>query len=746
MARSTDKCLSHVCKRIFLYLHVALFPSVQVRHCAGFLEPTAAMRGPIFLKTVAGFILKSFALDAGSNALVWSGDDGSSGTINLLNVAKIILPSKNAGLRIHLLMSDGTTEKLLVGSIEDREQWTRYIQSVCHEKWSHLEITAIATRFGFSTSFVQFCSLWFKSYHGDGSLTTLDVAKFIREISSNKDHATIGFEAFLDLHFTPNASLSLGSETGLVPMRCIFEWISRLRELCHFGIAELCTLDVTNAKNLESAVEALHNVCSSLPCGDSSWLCNLLNVREACRQSDEQVIAAAASDGIFYSTLSQLLARHSAGAGSMLSVFASVVALDCLQYFFSSATSVSCCHGQVLATVARLSISGAFYSSSALDIMSLCIIGTAQTRLKCLNALSSAAESLGKTLCSALVDSILSGFDCCIISVLIFCNACLKSAPNAPDRESFAQSLHYAGMVTALETIRSSNSSYDVHFQLKLFDECMSKIQINASTLSRTTHNDIHVASDSKHCKSCGVLMQSLLTRLQKSDADGVKMFEDHLNLWLKLNQGKYFFILSLMNKILEHVVLDKPVPAETLAALKVVHKLRAEAASGSCSRNPNQVTSETDSVARSVVDSFWEFGSSFFGNDADTDELFLKNLAEHEKLKREHAAALQEMQKLRQSIGSSHTNDKCFIMQRSSGHHAIISNSTDLLPRSTSLPSVFSPPRIQISFSPRFVEPSKTSPFPPTKAAGANLQKMDVTYQIKERPLKFIPLQVMRV
>jgi hypothetical protein len=704
------------------------------------------MLGPIFLKTVSGFVVKSCALDPGSNALVWHGDDGSSGTINLLNVTEIVLPSKNAGLRIHLVMSDGTTEKLLAGSIEAREQWICHIQSVCRENWSNIEIAAIASRFGFSTSFVQFCCLWFKSYHGDGSLSTLDVAKIMRDISSNRDQIAVSFDAFLDRHFSPNAPLPVSSATGLVPMRFIFEWISQLRELGHFGIAELCTLHAADTMTLEQAIKALHNSCSFVSSGDSSWLCSLLNVREACRQSNEQEIASAAGDGILFAILLQLLKDHSAATGSMLSVFVSVVALDCLQYIFSLATSASSCHGQVLATVARLSICGAFYSSSALDIMSLCVAGTARTRSKCLNALSSAAEASGKTLCCALVDSFLSGLSCCILSVLIFCNSCLKSAPTAADRELFAQSLHHSGMVTAVDTIRGSSSSNDVHFQLKLFDEYMSKIPINASMQSQTLPHEINLTSNSRKFRSCGVLLQSLLTRLEKSDADGVKMFEDHLNLWLKLNESKYFLTLSLMNKSLEHVVLGTPIPAETLSALKAMHKLRVQAGTGSRSTNPHEVTSESDSVAQSVVDTFWEFGSSLFGKDADTDEILLKNVDEHEKLKREHAAALQEIQLLRQSIAACNRDTKGFMVQSSSNHHTQTNYSTESFSRPTLPLNVVSPPSTPKLSSARLAVSSDASLFPNSShVSSANLRKLYVALMSKERPLNHLALQVMR-
>jgi hypothetical protein len=640
---------------------------------------TTSMRGPIFIKTASGFILKTFGLDADSNALVWSDDDGSSGTINLLNVTEIILPGKNADLRIHLVMTDGTTEKLLVDNIEAREHWTRCIQSVCRENWSNIEVSqvaAIATRLNFNTSFVQFCVRWLKSYHGDGSLAAPDVKNFIQDISSSREHAVIGINAFFDRHF-PHNTRSATAATELVSMPVIFEWISQLCELGHFGIAELCALQPAEVINLEYAVESLHVSCSSVSDGDLSCLGHLLNVREACRHSDEQEIASAASRQILHSALSKLLTGHSASTGSMLSIFVLVVALDCLQYVFSCATSASCSHVQLLDAVARLSFRRFFYSSAALDIMSLCVNDSEQTRMSCLKALTSAAEASGGTLCSALVKSLVNGSECVAVSVLIFCNSYLTSASPIAERESFAKSLRYAGVLDAVEAIRLRNRNYDVHVQLSLFHDCISEIHINApvSLHSAPTGSLLASVSESAPHQSCRVLLQSLFCRLEKSDADSVKMFEDHLNLWLKLNPEQYVSTLLLMNKVLEHAVQGRPIPSETLTSLKALHKLHAKAANGSRSDESSRYASESDSmahVAQTVVDSFWDFGSSIFGSDADTDEFVLKNVVEFEKLKRQHAEALQEIRLLRESISVFHPDAKGSMQNCSSSHVAL--------------------------------------------------------------------------
>jgi len=402
------------------------------------------MRGPIFLKTATGFFLKSFDLEPGSSLLAWSGDDGSSGSIDLMNVTEITLPDKNSSLRIHLVMSDGTTQKLLLGNSEAREQWTQQIQSICHENWSNLEIAAIATRFDFSTSFVQFCSLWFKSYHGDGSLSVLEAKKIMQAIASTSTHQTIGVNAFLDVlrAFSPPSALSPASER--VPMEGVFEWISAMAELGHYGIAELSSIQLSETLSLEDSVEALRVSCSRAAAEDISWLGELLSVREAFRCSDEGTIAAVVSGGALFPVLAGLLKEHSASTGSMFSLFVVVCVLECLQFAFSFAASLCSGHAAVLTKVAVLSLRGAFYSACALDILSLTALETSHTRNKALNALSAAAESCGKTVSTALVGSLVCGLDCCASSVLMLCTSIIKSAPGLAERELFAQSLYNA--------------------------------------------------------------------------------------------------------------------------------------------------------------------------------------------------------------------------------------------------------------------------------------------------------------
>jgi hypothetical protein len=632
------------------------------------------MRGPIFLGTAAGFVLKSFELDAGSNVLAWSGDDGSSGTIQLLDVTDIILPQKNAGLRIHLQMNDGTTEKLIVDSYEARQQWTHDIQRICRENWSNLQAVALSVRFGYSTCFVQFCSEWFKSFHGDGSLCALDVAKFMQAISSEKAYVTVGVNVFLD-HYVPRSAFSAGAASRslpVVPIEGVFECVSELCELGYYGIAELCSLKVVNIMSLEKAVESLCGSYCGVSEGAASWLGHLLNVREAIRLSYEESISAAVGSDLLLPLLVKLLKEHSVATGSMLSVFVVFVVLECLQAAFMHATSACCSHGQLLATVARLSLCDAFYSSCALDIMSLCIVDSARSRMKALKALSFAAQASDKTLSSALVDCLLCGVDACTISVLMFSISLLKSASTATELGSFAHLLCHGGLRTAAQSARDSSSNPDVLHQLALFDECISKIPAGLISISHSLKVSLNVDNttscvSSSSATTCGVLVQSLTSRLDKVSTDSVKMLEEHLTLWLKLKHENYFSTFCIVNKVLDHVVRGEPIPSEVLSALKALH---TEAGGGNRSGNRSQSVSESDSVIQSVVDSFWEMGSSVFGSNADADESMLKRVVEHEKLKRDHAAALQEIKFLRESIGVNLSFGKGTVMADST--HAL--------------------------------------------------------------------------
>jgi hypothetical protein len=701
---------------------------------------SGTMRGPVFLRTAAGFVLKSFELDAGSSVLSWSGDDGSSGTIDLLSVVDILLPEKNAGLRIHLAMTDGTTEKLIVDSNQAREQWTLEIQNVCRENWSNIEVAAVATRFDFSTCFVHFCSVWFKSFHGDGSITFLDAAKFMEDICTAKAHVSIGLSAFRDRHMSSSSRAAAASATERVPMERVFEWVSELCELGYYGIAELCSLQVAVVSSVEDAVEALHDSCSSTSNENASWLGNLLNLREAFRHSDEESIAAAAASGILFSSLAQLLKEHCSVTGSMLSVFVVEVALDCLQIAFSVATSACCSHGQALALVARLSICGSFYCSSALDIMSLGVLDSVQTRMKTMKALSAAADASGKSISSALVDCLLSGMDCCVISVFTFCVSLLKSASSLSETESFLQLLCQAGLVAAAESIRDSNSNTDVLYQLSLFDDCMSKISTYSAQTSRSDPGGNISISVANGATTCSALLHSLLPRLEKTETECVRMLEEQLTLWLKLKQENYFPTFSILNKLLEHIVQGECIPAETVSALKALH---AKSASGNRSDNRGQSSLERDpSVIQSVVDSFWELGSSVFGSDADADERMLKSAVEFEKLKREHAAALQEIKLLRQSIGVHDAGSG--ITPRSTENISLESNFKSspapppLAPTTLSHPPPPPPPPA----------PGKAPPPPPPpKAPGAARSStvVSVPAQSKEILLKPVLLQVLR-
>ncbi len=663
------------------------------------------MRGPVFLKTAAGFVLKSFELDAGSSVLSWSGDDASSGSIDLMDVTNIILPDKNAGLRIHLVMKNGTTEKLIAGSSEARQQWTHDFRSICRENWSSIEIASIASRFDFSSFFVEFCCLWFKSFHGDGSLSAFDVEKIMETISSHSAYVSVGVNAFLDHHVPRSASKS----ALLVPINGVFDWVCELCELGHYGIVDLCQLQAVNASSLEDAIGAFHHSCSSAPDGDVVRLRHLLNVREACRLSDEASIAAASGSGLLFSSLVHILKQHSAVSGSMLSVFLVVVALDCLQFVFTAATSASCGHGQLLAIVARISMCSAFYSSSALGIMSLCVLDSAQTRTRTLKALSAAAEASGRTLSSALVDCLLSEMDCCVVSALMFCVSLLKSASSLAEIESFAQLLCHDDLVAAVDSIRGCSSNLDVLDQLALFDDCTSNIPTSPTRISRLVQGRGPATSAANSTATkCGVLLQSLAPRLEKASAEGVAMLEEHLSLWLKVQHSNYFSTFFIMNKILEHAVRNEPIPAETLSALKGLH---------SNAGKDGRSAPQSESVIQSVVNSFWDMGSTVFGSDADADEFVLKSSVEHEKLKRQHAAALQEIKLLRESIGiasraASYSLDEG-TMRDTADRGSLLSNSTA---SSTHLPPVAHAPHPP----PRLPPPSLTLPLPPSAAGNA--------------------------
>jgi hypothetical protein len=707
------------------------------------------MRGPMFLKTAAGFVSKLFELDASNNELLWTGEDGSSGVIDLLSVSDVILPDKNAGLRIHLVMEDGTVEKLLVDSNEVRDDWMHRIRSICRSNWNNTEINDIATRFDFSTSFVQFCSLWFKSYHGDGRLSAAEISKIMQDISPDSAYATIGVNAFLDQFASHNTRSVDTPLSKSVPMEDVFEWISQLCELGHYGIAELCSLQVVEGLNLEDAVDALHASCSCMSNEDLSWLGNLLNVREALRQSNEEAITDAAASGVLFSSLVKLLKDHSSVSG-MLSKFVVVVVLDCLQFAFSFATSASCSHAPLLAFIARLSIHGAFYSSCALDIISLGLLFSPQTRAKMLKALTDAADASSKTLHSALVDCLLCGIDACIISVLTFCSSFIKSSSTVSERESFSHCLRQSGMATAVDSVRVSNENYDVYCQITLYDDCMSSIPMNAQA-----HMDFPTAGSDDGSTSCCVLVQSLLPRLEKAEGGCVKLLEDHLKLWQKMDPRKYLSTFSILNKVLDHVVQAEPISAGILSALKALH---TSAVSGDRSGSSKHSATESDSVIQSVVDTFWELGSSVFGSNADTEEHMLQIEVEHQKLKRQHAEALKEIQLLRGSIGASvlvadgatrQGSAGAVVLDSNSLHHASVSSKSLLLnaPPGNSLPPPPPPPPVAPGPPPPPPPSARgpPGPPPPPMAPGANGVVADSHKSTKEIALKPLALQVLR-
>ena len=624
------------------------------------------MRGPMFLKTAAGFVSKSFELDASNNELLWSGEDGSSGVIDLLSVSDVVLPDKNAGLRIHLVMNDGTVEKLLVDSNEARDDWIHPIRSICRNNWNNIEINDIATRFDFSACFVQFCSLWFKSYHGDGRLSATEASKIMQDLSPDSAYATIGVNAFLD-QLAAYKTRSVGSSASKsLPMEDVFEWISQLCELGHYGIAELCSLQVVEGLNLEDAVDALHASCSCMSDADLSWMGNLLNVREAFRHSSEEAITDAAASGVLFSSLMKLLKDHSFVSGSMLSNFVVVVVLDCLQFAFSFATSASCSHAPLLAFIARLSIHGAFYSPCALDIISLGLLFSPQTRAKMLKALTDAAEASSKTLHSALVDCVLCGIDACTSSALTFCSSFIKSSSTVSESASFSYCLRQSGMATALDSVRVSNENYDVYCQITLYDDCMSSIP--EAQEPRFSHADFPTAGPDDGSTSCFVLVQSLLPRLEKADGGCVRLLEDHLKLWQKLDPRKYLSTFSILNKVLENVVQGEPISAGILSALKALHT-SVSAVNGDRSGSSKHSATESDSVIQSVVDTFWELGSSVFGSNADTEEHMLKIEVEHQKLKRQHAEALKEIQLLRESMHHAPVPSKSLLLNAAPGN-----------------------------------------------------------------------------
>ena len=287
----------------------------------------------------------------------------------------------------------------------------------------------------------------------------------------------------------------------------------------------------------------------------------------------------------------------------------------------------------------------------------------------------------------------------------MFCISLLKSASSLAELESFAQLLCHDDLVAAVDSIRGCSSNLDVLDQLALFDDCISYIQTSPTRMRLVQGRGPAAIAANSTATKCGVLLQSLTPRLEKASAEGVAMLEEHLSLWLKVQHSNYFSTFFVMNKILEHAVRNEPIPSETLSALKGLHSK-----AGKDSRSAPQ----SESVIQSVVNSFWDMGSTVFGSDADADEFVLKSSVEHEKLKRQHAAALQEIKLLRESIGVASRAASCSLddgtMRDAADRGSLLSNSAA---SSTHLPPVAHPP-------PRLPLPSLTLPSPPSAAGNA--------------------------